>query len=243
MSIAYNLDKVFQRIERSSQLNKSIEHPVTLLAVSKTHKINKIQEAYDAGQKDFGENYLQEAVDKINTLSKLDIHWHYIGPIQSNKTAKIAQYFDWVHSVDRLKIAKRISSQRPENLSPINMCLQVNISNEENKSGVSPDELNELMVQVQSLDNIRLRGLMCIPAKTDDVDEQRSAFKKMYDLFQQQKTQFPDIDTLSMGMSADLEAAIMEGSTMVRIGTDIFGARNTVVNSNDNNEGVANGTS
>jgi len=227
MSIAYNLDKVFQRIEKSSNQNLSNEHPVTLLAVSKTHKINKIQEAYDVGQKDFGENYLQEAIDKIKALSSLDIRWHFIGPIQSNKTAKIAQYFDWVHSVERLKIAQRISAQRPENLGPINLCVQVNISEEENKSGVLPENLAQLLDQIEPLANIKLRGLMCIPKKTDDVSEQRLAFKKMTQLFLAQKKRYPSIDTLSMGMSSDLESAIAEGSTMVRIGTDIFGARNT----------------
>jgi len=227
MSIAYNLDKVFQRIEKSSRQNHSYEHPVTLLAVSKTHKINKIQEAYNVGQKDFGENYLQEAIDKIQALSSLDIHWHFIGPIQSNKTAKIAQYFDWVHSVDRLKIAQRISQQRPENLEAINLCIQVNISKEENKSGVLPENLAELLDQVQPLKNINLRGLMCIPEKTDDVQQQRQAFSAMTKLYNFQKQHHPHMDTLSMGMSSDLESAIAEGSTMVRIGTDIFGARNT----------------
>jgi len=228
MSIAYNLDKVFQRIEKSSRQNHNSEHPVTLLAVSKTHKINKIQQAYDAGQKDFGENYLQEAVVKIQALSNLDIQWHFIGPIQSNKTSKIAQYFDWVHSVERFKIAQRISDQRPDVLPAINVCVQVNISKEDNKSGIYPEDLPDLLLQIQSLPNVTLRGLMCIPKKTEDRLEQHQAFREMTVLFQEQKEQFPSMDTLSMGMSADLEIAISEGSTMVRIGTDIFGARNAL---------------
>ena len=229
MSIAYHLKKVYQRIDNAVSLydRKSLTpHPVTLLAVSKTHKINKIQEAFEAGQREFGENYLQEAVDKIITLKDLPISWHYIGPIQSNKTAKIAQHFDWAHSVDRLKIARRLSQQRPENLSPLNICLQVNISAEVSKSGLSPEELPELLEQIHQLPGIKLRGLMCIPAKTDSFDEQRAAFHQMKLLYQQLQKQFSNLDTLSMGMSADLEAAIAEGSTIVRVGTDIFGTRN-----------------
>ena len=226
MSIAYQLQNVFQRINNAvTQYNRK-SHPVTLLAVSKTHKISKIQEAFNAGQRDFGENYLQEAVGKIIALKDYEICWHYIGPIQSNKTSKIAEYFDWVHSVDRFKIARRLSEQRSKESEPLNICLQVNISAEENKSGVAPDQLRELMTEVQSLDGIKLRGLMCIPAKTDDFDQQRLAFREMSQLFHQLQNDFPNLDTLSMGMSGDLEAAIAEGSTMVRVGTDIFGARN-----------------
>lgn len=229
MSIAYHLQKVFQRINNAVSQNSHITHPVTLLAVSKTHKISKIEEAFAAGQHDFGESYLQEAVEKIQALKDYSICWHFIGPIQSNKTAKIAVYFDWVHSIDRLKIAQRLSRQRPENLKPLNICLQVNISAENHKSGVKPEQLSELMVEIQSLSGVKLRGLMCIPAKTDNFKQQREAFHKVYLLFKQLQSQFPDLDTLSMGMSADLEAAIAEGSTMVRIGTDIFGARNKSV--------------
>jgi len=226
MTIAYHLRKVIQRIDKAVNENNRISHPVTLLAVSKTHTIAKIEQAYAAGQRDFGENYLQEAVKKIIALNKYKICWHYIGPIQSNKTSKIAEYFHWVHSVDRIKIARRLSEQRPVDLPPLNICLQVNISNEANKSGVSIDELPELVHQIQQLSNIRLRGLMCIPEKSEDYDQQRLAFHQMYQLFQHQKLNYPELDTLSMGMSADLEAAIAEGSTMVRVGTDIFGTRN-----------------
>jgi len=230
MSIAYHLKKIFQRIDNAVNQYNRTAHPVTLLAVSKTHKINKILEAYDAGQRHFGENYLQEAVKKINALSNYDICWHYIGPIQSNKTAKIAEHFHWVHSVERLKIAKRLSQYLSQNnmteTKPLNICIQVNISAEPNKSGVNPEHLTELLQAVHLLPGIKLRGLMCIPAKTDNVDQQRQAFHNMRQLFEQQQVLFPELDTLSMGMSADLEAAIAEGSTMVRIGTDIFGARN-----------------
>ncbi len=225
MTIAYHLKNVLHRIKDAISNNYSITHPVTLLAVSKTHTTDKIKEAYFAGQRDFGESYLQEAVDKIITLKNYNINWHYIGPIQSNKTAKIAQYFDWVQSVERLKTARRLSQQRPTDLAPINVCIQVNISDEARKSGVSPETLTELMVQVNNLPGINLRGLMCIPEKTANFEQQRIAFHAMHKLYKQQKSIFPDIDTLSMGMSADLEAAIAEGSTLVRVGTDIFGAR------------------
>lgn len=226
MTIALQLQKVFQRIDDSVILYNRISHPVTLLAVSKTHKINKIGEAFAAGQRNFGESYIQEAVEKIVALNEYDICWHYIGPIQSNKTQKIAEYFDWTHSVDRLKIAKRLSTQRPNSLNPLNVCLQVNISAEENKSGVSVEELFELAEQVNLLPKLKLRGLMCIPTKTDDFDQQRYAFHQMRLLFDRLKNKIPDLDTLSMGMSADFEAAIAEGSTLVRVGTDIFGTRN-----------------
>ena len=226
MSIAYHLQKVFQRINLAVEQNNRITHPVTLLAVSKTHAISKIMEAYKAGQRDFGENHLQEAMGKIPALSNYDICWHYIGPVQSNKTAKIAENFDWVHSVDRLKIARRLSDQRPHDAVPLNICIQVNISAEENKSGINPDQLLELMTQIQPLEGIKIRGLMSIPAMTDDISRQHQAFHQMWQLFQDLQSKFPHIDTLSMGMSADLEVAIAEGSTMVRVGTDIFGARN-----------------
>ena len=226
MSIAYHLQKVFQRINDAAEQTNRITHPVTLLAVSKTHAISKIIEAYEAGQRDFGENHLQEAMEKIIALSKYDICWHYIGPVQSNKTSKIAECFDWVHSVDRFKIARRLSEQRPQEAEPLNICIQVNISAEENKSGIEPDQLLELMTQIQPLKGLKIRGLMTIPEKTDDIKLQHQAFNQMWQLFQNVQSQFPKLDTLSMGMSADLEVAIAEGSTMVRVGTDIFGARN-----------------
>ncbi|MCP4413639.1 MAG: YggS family pyridoxal phosphate-dependent enzyme [Gammaproteobacteria bacterium] len=226
MSITYHLKKVLQRIKDAINKNYHIAHPVTLLAVSKTHNISKIEEAYQAGQRDFGENYLQEAMDKIAALKDFDICWHYIGPIQSNKTTKIAENFHWVHSVDRLKIAQRLSDQRPRNLPPLKICLQVNISNEMNKSGVHVDELPALLEAIHDFQGIIVKGLMCIPTKAENFEQQRQAFHKMQKLYQQHKLNYPSLDTLSMGMSADLEAAIAEGSTIVRVGTDIFGARN-----------------
>lgn len=225
MTIAYHLQKVFQRIEQAANQSSYLSHPVTLLAVSKTHTSTKIREAFIAGQRDFGESYVQEAIEKIAELDDCNICWHYIGPVQSNKTAKIAKYFDWVQSVDRLKIAQRLSDQRPENLNPLNICLQVNISAEQNKSGLMPEQLVGLMELIKPMTGLKLRGLMCIPAKTANVELQREAFHQMYLLFNKLKLLYPEMDTLSMGMSGDLEAAIAEGSSMVRVGTDIFGAR------------------
>ena len=226
MSIVYQLQNVLQRIDDAVVKYNRIANPVTLLAVSKTHKISKIREAFNAGQRDFGENYLQEALEKIQSLTDYAIYWHYIGPIQSNKTTKIAENFHWVHSVDRLKIAQRLSKQRPENLPSLNICLQVNISAEKNKFGFKPEELDDVISQINGLPNLSLRGLMCIPAQSDSFETQRLAFRQMFNLYTQLQSKIPTIDTLSMGMSGDLEAAIAEGSTMVRVGTDIFGTRN-----------------
>ncbi len=198
---------------------------ITLVAVSKKHPAAAISEAYACGQRDFGENYLQEAQEKIAALPMADIVWHFIGPIQSNKTRAIAENFCWAHTVDRLKIARRLSEQRPEGLPPLNICLQVNIDDEANKAGVTPDALHELVNAVATLPNLNLRGLMCIPHK--DQSQNGSAFQRMRALFDTLPTQIdlPQWDTLSMGMSGDLEEAIANGSTLVRIGTDIFGPR------------------
>ena len=200
---------------------------VTLLAVSKTKPVEMVEEAYKTGQRDFGENYLQEAVDKIEALKGLsDITWHFIGPIQSNKTRDIASHFQWVHSVDRLKIARRLSDQRPEGLPPLNICLQVNISGEESKSGATLKELDELVTAVAALPNLTLRGLMAIPAPSHDPGQQRQPLRAMKQTLDRlNKAQNLSMDTLSMGMTGDLEAAIEEGSTMVRIGTALFGER------------------
>ncbi|BEV17100.1 YggS family pyridoxal phosphate-dependent enzyme [Herbaspirillum sp. DW155] len=202
---------------------------VQLLAVSKTFGPQAVAEAVAAGQRAFGENYLQEALDKIAALPALvpdtPLEWHFIGPIQSNKTRPIAGHFDWVHSVDRLKIAQRLSEQRPEELAPLNICLQVNISAEESKSGLTPAELPEVAVQVAQLPRLRLRGLMAIPAPSDDMKQQRAAFAAVRGLYEQLRASGLALDTLSMGMSADLAAAVAEGATIVRIGSAIFGAR------------------
>lgn len=199
---------------------------VHLIAVSKTQPAEKLREAYGAGQRAFGENYLQEALIKQIQLADLtDIEWHFIGPIQSNKTRAIAEHFQWVHSVDRFKIAERLSQQRPLHLPPLNICLQVNVDAEASKSGVSSDEVVELARQVANLPNLHLRGLMAIPSPRIDQSQQRAAFAKVRDLLTQLSSEGLALDSLSMGMSGDLEAAILEGATHVRVGTDIFGAR------------------
>jgi pyridoxal phosphate enzyme (YggS family) len=207
-----NLKKVQERIHT---LDKN--HQVTLIAVSKTKPASDIQQAIDVGQRHFGENYLQEALDKIDSLKNQDLIWHFIGPIQSNKTVKIAQNFDWVHSVDRLKIAQRLNDQRPKNLEKLNVLLQVNIDNEATKSGVLEDEIDELISHFENFQNIALRGFMCIPSP----DNTEKSFKKMAEILQK----YPNLDTLSMGMSNDLDLAIKNGATFVRIGADIFGKR------------------
>lgn len=226
MNYQANLEQVTHRIRAAEQRFKRSEGSVKLLAVSKTKPIEAVNALAELGQTAFGENYLQESLDKI--AQRPDLEWHFIGPIQSNKTRPIAEHFNWVHSVDRLKIAQRLSSQRPPELPALNILLQVNISQENTKSGFSPQELLEQVEQVIQLPNLVLRGLMSIPKAEIAFGQQRVALAKMFDLFQQVKAKLgtPDFDTLSMGMSGDLEAAIAEGSTMVRIGTDLFGARN-----------------
>jgi hypothetical protein len=210
--IAQNLAKIHHRID-------AVKHSqeVTLIAVSKTKPAADLQQAIDAGQRHFGENYLQEALEKIDILKGQNLIWHFIGPIQSNKTKQIAQNFSWVHSVDRLKIAKRLNDQRPENLAKLNVLLQVNIDNEPTKSGVLEDEIDEIIPHFQNFQNISLRGFMCIPSP----DNAKQSFAKMAKIMQKH----PNLDTLSMGMSADLELAIKNGATFVRIGSDIFGKR------------------
>jgi len=210
--IAENLKNVKNRINTVKHTQE-----VTLIAVSKTKPASDLQQAIDAGQRHFGENYLQEALEKIQALKGQDLIWHFIGPIQSNKTTKIAENFAWVHSVDRLKIAKRLNDQRPENLEKLNVLLQVNIDNEPTKSGVLIDEIDELMPHFQNFPNISLRGFMCIPNPAHSAQ----SFAKMAQIL----NKYPNLDTLSMGMSADLELAIENGATFVRIGSDIFGKR------------------
>jgi pyridoxal phosphate enzyme (YggS family) len=221
-TIAENIAKVGERIRAAAQASgRDLDH-IGLLAVSKTKPAAAVREAYAAGIRDFGENYLQEALEKQAELSELPLIWHFIGPIQSNKTKPIAEHFAWVHSVDRLKIAQRLSEQRPTGLPPLNICLQVNVSAEASKSGCAPAELAALAQAVSQLPNLRLRGLMAIPEPTDDVAAQRAAFARLREL----RDGLPlPLDTLSMGMSHDLDAAIAEGATWVRIGTALFGAR------------------
>jgi pyridoxal phosphate enzyme (YggS family) len=198
---------------------------VKLLAVSKAHPAKALREAYNAGQRMFGENYLQEALNKQAKLNDLAIEWHFIGPIQSNKTQPIAQHFDWVHSVDRLKIAQRLDAARPEHLAPLNICLQVNVSQEESKSGLALEQAADLALAIQAMPRLKLRGLMAIPAPSKDIATQRHQFRQVRELFEQLNQQGLKLDTLSIGMSEDFPAAIAEGATIVRIGSAIFGPR------------------
>ncbi len=221
-TIAENIAKVGVRIREAAQASQRDCGSIGLLAVSKTKPAAAVREAFAAGAQHFGENYLQEALDKQAELYDLPLTWHFIGPIQSNKTKAIAEHFSWVHSVDRLKIAERLSAQRPAHLPALKICLQVNVSGEASKSGCHPDELTALAQAVTQLPNLRLRGLMTIPEPTDDPIEQRAAFARLRELQQGLNL---GLDTLSMGMSHDLEAAIAEGATWVRIGTALFGAR------------------
>lgn len=225
MAIRDQLDQIHQRIDSAAEQYGRNPHSVQLLAVSKTKPAAMVQEAYDAGQRDFGENYLQDALEKIESLPLDGIVWHFIGAIQSNKTRTIAENFDWVHGVDRLKIARRLGGQRPPDKNPINICIQVNSSGEESKSGVSFRELPDLAKELGKLQGIRLRGLMTLPAPSSSLDRQRIPFRQLHDAMVQLNKDGLALDTLSMGMSGDMEAAIAEGATMVRIGTDIFGAR------------------
>ncbi|AYG10340.1 YggS family pyridoxal phosphate-dependent enzyme [Pseudomonas fluorescens] len=221
-TIADNIGLVTERIRAAAQAVQRDETSVHLLAVSKTKPAQAVREAYAAGMRDFGENYLQEALGKQADLTDLPLSWHFIGPIQSNKTRAIAENFAWVHSVDRLKIAQRLSEQRPADLPPLNICIQVNVSGEASKSGCTPADLPALAEAIQALPRLKLRGLMAIPEPTDDRAQQDAAFAAVRDL---QASLDLGLDTLSMGMSHDLESAIAQGATWVRIGTALFGAR------------------
>ncbi len=222
---AKNITKVRERIRSTSQkCGRDVEN-ITLLAVSKTRPVTMIRTAWEAGVADFGENYLREALDKMRELEDLPLCWHFIGPVQSNKTRAIAEHFAWVHSVDRLKIARRLSEQRPEAMPPLQVCLQVNISGESSKSGVRLEQLADLAETVAPLPGLNLRGLMAIPAADLDNTHLHQAFAALRQALEQLRLRYVGLDTLSMGMSADLELAIAEGSTLVRIGTDIFGRR------------------
>lgn len=226
MSIAANLEQVRKHVNDLVLQNHRESDTVRLLAVSKTKPLDDIVVAYDAGQRLFGENYVQEVVDKCLSLSHLkDIEWHFIGPIQSNKSRLVAQHVDWVHTVDREKIALRLSEQRPTERSPLNVCIQVNISGELTKSGVSLSDLPALADFVASLPHLELRGLMAIPAPQESMQEQMKVYEPLLSAYNDLQTRFPNIDTLSIGMSGDMAAAVRSGSTMVRIGTAIFGSR------------------
>tara|TARA_B100000767_G_scaffold274189_1_gene306423 strand:+ start:5571 stop:6287 length:717 start_codon:yes stop_codon:yes gene_type:complete len=229
--IEHNIAVTRARINRAADLYDRKRSTISLLAVSKKHSLDAIKEAIAAGVIDFGENYLQEAEQKIQQLREFSLRWHYIGGIQSNKTQAIADLFDWVHSVDRVKVAKRLNDQRPPTLPPLNICLQVNIDNEQGKSGFAPENILPVIAEINALPRLQLRGLMAIPAQSDNESDRQNSFARMRTLFelaqasidwQSSRTLF---DTLSMGMSADLEFAIAEGATIVRVGTDIFGSR------------------
>ena len=224
-SIADNIAQVRAQMAAACQAAGRAAGSVQLLAVSKTWGLGAVQAAHAAGQTDFGENYIQEAVDKIAALRDLPLVWHCIGPIQSNKTRLVAEHFDWVHSIDRLKIAQRLSEQRPEHLPPLQVCIQVNVDGGVTKSGVSPSDLPQLARAVAALPRLQLRGLMTIPEPAETDAQMRAVHHQAKELFDQLRAQGFALDTLSMGVSADMAAAIAEGSTMVRVGTAIFGKR------------------
>lgn len=226
-TIAERLNSARKGIQQAATNAHRPPNSVKLLAVSKTKPVSDIMDAYNAGQRLFGENYVQEGVEKTKELAHLsDIEWHMIGPIQSNKTKVVAEHFDWVQSVDREKIARRLNEQRPDNLAPLNVCIQLNIDDEDSKSGVKPEALDELVSFIQSQDKLMLRGLMAIPKANPTEEEQQRTFGKLKELFDHYHTSLSNFDTLSVGMSGDMVEAIENGSTMVRIGTAIFGKRN-----------------
>ena len=227
-SIPDNLQAVKGRIAGAARAAGRDPDAVALLAVSKTHAPALIEEAFRAGQRAFGENYVQEAAEKMDALAHLPIEWHLVGPLQSNKTRLVAERFQWVHTVDREKIARRLSEQRPQALPPLEVLLQVRVSGEASKSGVAPLEVAALAKAVAALPRLRLRGLMAVPEPTGDEGLQRARFRQVRELHESLKQEGFELDTLSLGMSADLQAAIAEGSTMVRIGTAIFGERRKV---------------
>ena len=223
--LEHNISEVDRRIRAAERASGRATGAVSLLAVSKTKPSELVRRAHGFGLSTFGENYAQEMAEKAAALADLPLSWHFIGPIQSNKTALIAEVSDWVHSIDRLKVARRLSDQRPGEKAPLNVLVQINTSNEDSKSGVRPDAAPELMAAINELPGLRLRGLMTIPVATANQTEQREPFRQLRELMNQLSDSLPQLDTLSMGMSGDLEAAVSEGANIVRVGTDIFGAR------------------
>lgn len=228
-SIQQNLETVQRKISTAAE--RCGRHPkkITLLAVSKTKPVSVIQEAIDAGQQFFGENYVQEGVDKIKHFASIpdakQLEWHFIGSLQSNKSRQVAEYFDWIHTIDSQRIARRLSEQRPNTMRPLNVLIQINISDEQNKSGISLEQLADLATKISEMPKLTLRGLMVIPAIETDEGRQLAMFKKVEQAFIRLQQRYSSVDTLSMGMTDDMTAAIAAGSTMVRIGTAIFGAR------------------
>lgn len=224
-NVVRNLEAVRTRIEDAAQRAGRDPGGIRLLAVSKMQPAGLLAEAWEAGQRDFGENYLQEALPKLAELAERDIQWHFIGNLQSNKTRAVAERFGWVHTLDRESIAKRLAEQRPAELPPLHVCLQVNVSGEGSKGGIAPERLSVLVDAVAALPRLKLRGLMAIPAPAKDEAARRAPFHLLRELMQEQNARGHHMDTLSMGMSEDLEAAIAEGATLIRVGTAIFGAR------------------
>jgi hypothetical protein len=225
-SIAQSLAEIRNRVTVLERRYHRAPGAVRVLAVSKTKPPQAVRAAADAGQIAFGENHVQDALTKLDALADLDLEWHFIGPIQSNKTRVVASRFDWVHSIDRAKIAHRLDQQRPQDLAPLKVCIQVNVSGENSKSGVAPEQLDALVRVVSELPRLELRGLMAVPQPCDHLEEQRRPFAALRKLLDGQNAKGLSLDTLSMGMTNDMEAAIAEGATIIRIGTAIFGARN-----------------
>jgi len=225
-SIATKIAHINAQIKSAAKANNREPNLIKLLAVSKTKPVSDIVSAYETGHRNFGENYVQEAVEKIQQMTEYsDILWHFIGPLQSNKSKFIAEHFDWMHSIDRIKIARRLNEQRSVHQQPLNICVQINIDDEQSKSGIAPSQAVNFIQQLQEFDRIICRGLMTIPKAGVSETERRNSFAKMHDLYQQCAQKFSTIDTLSMGMSDDIEIAVEYGSTMVRVGTAIFGKR------------------
>ncbi|MEN0044813.1 MAG: YggS family pyridoxal phosphate-dependent enzyme [Pseudomonadota bacterium] len=223
--VTENLNQVRKRLQNAARVAGREPSDIKLLAVSKRHSVASIEAVAEAGQQDFGENFVAEGLGKIEALAARKLCWHFIGAIQSNKTRDIAAHYDWVHTVDRLKIARRLSEQRPEDRPPLELCLQVNVDDEPQKAGVRPAEVAELAEQVARLPGLRLRGLMCLPRVRSDPEAQREPFAALRRLLEALQAQHAALDTLSMGMTGDLEAAVLEGATIVRVGTAIFGPR------------------
>ncbi len=224
-SIQSRLESVRSLITQATSDYHRPEDSVQLLAVSKTRTADDVMAAFNCGQRRFGESYLQEAITKIDQLREIDIEWHFIGRIQGNKTRAVAENFDWVHSIDKLKHAQRLNVQRPDSMPPLNICLQINIDGEESKGGVRPEDTEEIIQQISQLPRLQLRGLMTLPSPSNNIDEQRVPFRRLRELRDRLATKGLPLETLSMGMSDDMEAAIAEGSTIVRVGTAIFGPR------------------
>lgn len=224
-NLTLSLQAIQQRLRQAEQAAQRPAHSVQLLAVSKTVSADRVRQAFAAGQTAFGENYVQEWLEKQQTLADLAIEWHFIGPLQSNKTRHVAELASWIHSVDRLKIAQRLSEKRPSTLPPLNVCLQVNVSGEASKSGVDPEQALALAQAIAALPKLRLRGLMCIPEAAADEAALAAQFRCLQQLFVELQQHGLTLDTLSMGMSADIELAVAQGATMVRVGSALFGAR------------------